>query len=180
MGILPYGTGIMLSKNWCIAVAVLALAAFEVRIASASGHGANASHGVGGPAVTFRTGGANGWGNSGQFRRAENGIFGPSWPFGNANWGCGGCGLGYGYSGWGYSPLLLGYDLGGVPYFAQFPPVYYGYEDNMPVLKAPIRSSWAGSESPQSAPESASSADPPRRPLRIKNPYYFEAKADKP
>ena len=24
-----------------------------------------------------------------------------------------------------------------VPYFSQFPPVYYGYEDNMPVVKAP-------------------------------------------
>ena len=73
-----------------------------------------------------------------------------------------------------------GYELEGVPYFAQFPPVYYGYADNMPVLKAPIRSSWAGSEGPQPVPVSAASASPPRPPLRIINPYYVEAKADKP
>jgi len=67
-----------------------------------------------------------------------------------------------------------------VPYFAQFPPVYYGYDDNMPVVKASIRSSWTASEAPQPAAQSAPIASPAPRPLRIANPYYLEAKADKP
>lgn len=170
----------MLSKSWNVALTVLALVAFEVSSAFASGHGATGACAGGATVGGCRTGSGSCFGNSGQFLRAENGIFGPAWGFGNGycGWGGSGYGLGYGccYPGWGYSPLVLGYEFGGVPYFSQFPPVYYGYGDNMPVVKASIRSSWVGSESPQPAMEPATSASPSRPPLRIINPYYVEAK----
>jgi hypothetical protein len=175
MGILRLGAEIMSCKSWCVALAVLGLAAFEVNGVFASGHGTGGSH-ARGPA------GCRAWGNSRQFLRAENGIFGPTWAYGNAYWGWGGYGYGsgYGYGGWGYSPLAIEYDLGSAPYFALFPPVYYGYGDNMPIVKAPIRSSWVGGASNEPVPDVAASASPSRPPLRIVNPYYVEAKADKP
>ncbi len=169
----------MSSKNWCVVLAVLALAAFEASNVCASGHSAVASHARGGSTAACRTASGSCSGSVHRFPRAENGFFGPIWPYGSAYLGYGGygwdygLGLGYGYPGWGY-------ELEGVPYFAQFPPVSYGYADNMPVLKTPIRSSWLGSESPQPVMESAASASPPRPPLRIINPYYFGTKADKP
>ena len=166
----------MLSKSWCVVLAVLGLAAFEVNGASASGGGANVSR-AGGSSAGCRLGNGSCRGQSGQFPRDEHGVFCPTWGCGNAfcGWGGAGYGLGYGYvySGWGYQ-------LEGVPYFAQFPPVYYGYADNMPIVKASIRSSWAASESPQPVAEPAAIASPSSPPLRIINPYYVEAKADKP
>ena len=176
----------MLSKNWCVALAVAGLTAFgAVSGASAAGHVANGSfHARGGVAAGYRAGNGGFWGNSGQFLRAENGIFGPAWAYGSAYGGYGGpgygWGYGYGYPGWGYSPWIGGWELEGVPYFAQFPPVYYGYGDNMPIVKASIRSSWAGSEGPSPSAVPAAVATPSRPPLRITNPYYVETKADKP
>ncbi len=168
---------IMLSKSLCVALVILAIGAFEVSSASASGRGASGSHPGGRPGVAgCRTGSGGCWGNSGRYLRAENGIFGSTWACGNAGWGWGGAGYGWGY-GLGYAYPGWEYQLEGVPYFAQFPPIYYGYGENTPVLKAPIRSTWAGGESPRPA-ESAVSASPARPPLRIVNPYYAEAKAD--
>ena len=81
----------MLSKSWCVALAVLAIGAFEVSSASASGRGASGSRPGGRPGVAgCRTGSGGYWGNSGQFLRAENGIFGSTWACGNACWGWGG------------------------------------------------------------------------------------------
>ena len=155
----------MLKKHWCIVLAVLALAQFQSDRVSAAGHGVVVSHPHGGAPAECRS--------SGQFSRAENGIVGPFCGYGNGYWSWGGAGygwgLGYGYPGWGY-------DLVGVPYFAQFPPVYYGYSDNMPVLKTPMPPSWTGSEGPQPVVDSSASASPPRPPLRIINPYYMETK----
>jgi hypothetical protein len=148
----------VLRKYWCVALAVLALVAFEVNHASAGGGGAKGFHARGGTPRAY----------------------------GNAYWGLGGfggygygLGYGYGYPGWGYSPFLFGGDPVGVPYFSVFPPVYYGYADNRPVMKSPISSSWVGEGSLQPAPASPVIADPPPQPLRIINPYYVEAKADK-
>jgi len=162
----------MSSKSWCVILAVLAIAAFEeVGSVSASGWGARGSHPGARGAAEWRRGVDNGWGNSGHFLRAENGIFGSPWAYGNAY-------RGWGYPGWGYSPLAFGYDLESVPYFAQFPPVYYGYGENVPVQNPFIRSSWAGSESPPPVAESSAAASRPRPPLRMINPYCVEAKAD--
>jgi len=171
----------MLSKTWYLAVlAILAFAAFEVKLASAAGHGPNVSHAGRGSVVGCRAGSGTCHGNSGQFLRAENGIFGYPWSYGSVSWGGGiaGCGLGYGcgYTGWGDSPSVIGYQTERMPYFAQFPPVYYGYAENMPVLKTPIRLSWGGGVSNEPAPQSADSISPPPPPLRIVNPYYVEAK----
>ena len=162
MGILPSEAEIMLCKSSCVVLVVLVLAAYEVSSASASGP-ARGSHPGGQVAAGCRTG---------------------ALAYGNAYW-CGsgwGWGYGYGYPGWGYAPFLAGYgyELVGVPYFAQFPPVYYGYEDNVPVLKAPIRSSWAPSEDPQPGMATPAAASPQRPPLLIVNPYYVEAKANQP
>lgn len=156
----------MLSKNWFVVLAVLATAAFEANHASAAGHGVVVSRPHGGAATGFRIRSDNSRENSRQFFGAENGIFGPYGAYGNGYWGWGGAGygwgLGYGYPGWGF-------ELVGVPYFSQFPPVYYGYTDNMPVVKTPMP--------PSVGP--AAFASPPR-PLRIMNPYYAETKVDKP
>jgi len=175
---------IMRSKIWCVVLAVLGLVAFEVDSALASGGGAKGSHAGGGPAVGHRTGRGGCQGNSWQFLRAENGIFGPTWACGNATyWGYGGtgCGLGYGcgYSGWGDSPLVIG-QQDRRPYFAQFPPVYYGYSANTPVLNRPIGTFLVGSESSAPTTDFTAPASLPRPPLRIINPYYVEAKVDKP
>lgn len=167
-----------MSKIWCVVPAVLGLVAFEVDSALASGGGGKGPHAGAGSAVGCRTGHGGCRGNAGQFSRAENGIFGPIWASGNTYWGCG---LGYacGYSGWGDSPLVIS-QQDRVPYFAQFPPVYYGYSTNMPVLNGCIRSFLAGSESSLPASDSAAPASLPRPPLRIINPYYVEVKVDKP
>ncbi|MEI8371749.1 MAG: hypothetical protein WCJ35_02825 [Planctomycetota bacterium] len=170
----------MTSKIWCVALALLGLVAFEIDSASASGGGAKGSRAGGRSAVGCRTGHGGCQGNSWQFLRAENGIFGPTWASGNAYWGCGrtGCGLGYGYGypGWGDSSLVIGVQQERMPYFAQFPPVYYGYSANMPVLNGSLCSFWGGSESSPPAQDSAAPASLPRPPLRIINPYYVEAK----
>jgi hypothetical protein len=179
----------MLNKKWCVFLTVLGLTILEVGMASASGGGARGSC-AGGGATKCRTGGGGCCGNSGQFLRAENGIFGPTWASGNAYWGCGGIdccsgfglGLGYGcgYPGWGYAPSAIGYLPERVPYFALFPPVYYGSAEPVPTWNASTRSFWVGNESTQSTAEPPASLSPPRQPLRIINPYYVEAKADKP
>jgi hypothetical protein len=172
----------MSSKSWCVVLAVLGLVAFEVNTAFAAGRGISGSR-VGGTVVVGRR---TGWENSGHFPRTGNGSFGPTLAYGNAYWGWGGAGLGlgygYGYPGWGYASWIAGYgyELVGVPYFAQFPPVYYGYEDNMPVVKASSRSSSAASEGSQPVTGPAPIPSPPRPPLRIVNPFYVEAQADKP
>ncbi len=163
----------MLSKRWCVVLAVLGFAAFGVGSASARGGGAKGSHPGGGVGPRCGTG----WANSGQFPRTGSGIVGPAWAYGNPY---SDLGYGYGYPGWGYSQYGLGYSLEDVPYFAMFPPVYFGYEDNVPVVKTSIRSSWAGGEIPQPVPPPAASASSPCPPLRIVNPYYVEEKADKP
>ncbi len=144
----------MLSKSWCVVLAALGLALFGADSAFAWGGGAKGFWAGGGVSARHRT-----------------------------EWGYGGYGLGYGYGypGWGYSPFIGGYyDLESLPYFAVFPPVYYGSGENGPVLNPSTRSSWAGIESPQPAPAPAASASPARPPLRIINPYYVETKADKP
>lgn len=140
----------MLSKNWFVVLAVLGLMTFEVSAVSAAGRVSVSRE------------------NSGQWARGESGLFRLTLGYRNASWGWGGTGYGYGYPGWGFSPWIAGYgyELQAVPYFSQFPPVYYGYEDNMPVVKAP-------------APQPASFASPSRPPLRIINPYYVET-PDKP
>ncbi len=142
----------MLSKNWFVVLAVLGLLSLEVGTASAAGRGAIGSRA-----------------NAGQWPRGENGLFRSTLGYGNASWGWGGTGYGYGYPGWGFAPWIAGYgyELEGVPYFSQFPPVYYGYEDHMPVVKSPT-------------PQPASFASPSRPPLRIVNPYYVEEKTEKP
>ena len=162
----------MSSKSWYVVLAVLGFVAFGVSSASAAGRGGDGPR-VGGTFVGSRPG----WGNPGQFPRTGNGVFGPSSAYGNPYWG-----YGCGYPGWGYAPWIAGYgyELVGVPYFAEFPPVYYGYEDSVPVVKASVRSSWAASEGPLPAAGAAPIASPPRPPLRIINPYYVEGKADKP
>jgi len=169
----------MVSKNWCVVLAVLGFTAFTVNVAPASGGGAKGFCAGGRPA-----GCRTGFGNSGQFLRAENGFFGSPWAFGNTYWGWGGtcCGLdyGYGYPGLGYSPWAFGCLPEHVPYFSLFPPVYYGSTDHVPVWNTAMRSSWLGSDIAPPAPEPAVSASPPRPPLRIVNPYYVEAKSDKP
>jgi hypothetical protein len=171
----------MLSKNWCVVLAFLAVVAFGAKVAFAAGHGTTGSHISGGPSIACRTGNGSCAGNWRQFPRVENGVPGPIWPYGGFYWGYGGIGYGWGYGlGLGYLYPGWGYALEGVPYFAQFPPVYYGYTDNMPVVKPPIPPSWAGSENSQPVSEPAAFASPPRPPLRIINPYYIETKADKP
>ena len=157
----------MLGKIWFVALVVLGLAAFEVESASAAGGGARGSHAIGGGTAACRPG----CGNLGCFPRAGNGFFGSPWAYGNAYWGWGGIGLGYEYPGWGYQ-------LGGVPYFAQFPPVYYGSAENVPAWNTPIRPAGSGSEKSQPAAASTASASRPRQPLRIANPYYVEEQAD--
>jgi hypothetical protein len=150
----------MFNKSRFVVLAVLGLVAFEVSSASAAGWSASGSRGgtIAGPARTFGSS-YRGWGGIGY-----------------------GLGYGYGYPGWGYAPWIAGYgyELAGVPYFSQFPPVYYGYEDSVPVVKAPIRSSWSASVGPQPATGPAPVASPPPPPLRIINPYYVETQADKP
>jgi hypothetical protein len=174
----------MLNRCLCIALPILGLAVIGLNSASAAGHGGRGSFSGGAGAVGFRTGNGNCWGNSNQFLRAENGIFAPPAVYGNNCWGYGGigCGLGYGcgYTGWGWgcSPLLLGCQPLDVPYYALFPPVYYGYTDHAPILNPTFRSSWATAGSAQPSQDSAASASPPRSPLRIANPYYQEEKAD--
>ena len=165
----------MLSKRWCVVLAVLGFMAFAVSAVSASGRGSTGAHIGGGVAAGCRPAVGSYRVNSERFSHGENGIFGTNWGCQNAyyGWGSAGYGWGYGYPGWAY-------ELEGVPYFAQFPPVYYGYEDNMPVVKAPIRSAWAGSENPQPVMELPATAGQSRPPLRIINPYYVEGKAGKP
>ena len=175
----------MLRKGFFVFLAVLVFVVFEVGNVSASGRSPGGTHANGSSVAGCRTGNGNCWANSGQFSPAENGVSGSASSYGNGygNWGgTGGYGQGYGYGypGWGYSPFAYGYELEGVPYFAQFPPVYYGYEDNMPVVKPSIRSSWVNSESPQPVTESSVSVSPPSPPLRIVNPYYVEEKAGRP
>jgi len=110
-------------------------------------------------------------GNREHFAPVQNGIGGTPWANGYGNWGWGGFGWGGLYPGWAYQ-------LEGVPYFAQFPPVYYGNGENIPVLNSAIRSPWLGIESGQPAPSAAVSSSLPRPPLRIVNPYYVEEKAE--
>jgi len=173
----------MLSKNWCLALAVLASAAWGVSGVFAAGRGGIGPGARGGPAGC-RTGSGD-CRNSGRPLRTENDIFGRTWAYGNGFWGYGGpiydWGYGYGYPGWGYSPWGVGYgwELEGVPYFSQFPPVYYGLTDDVPVVKAQIRSSWVGTASSQPGQGPAASASPSPPPLRIINPYYVEAKDEK-
>ena len=169
----------MSGKSWRIALILLAFCVPGALVASGAGHGPGISHpggkGPGGPAAVDHHG------NSEQCHRPENGGVGFAGSFENGSYGWGGlgyglgCGFDYGYGcpGWAYG-------IEGVPYFAQFPPVYYGYGDNMPVVKSSIRSSWAGSEAPLSAAEPAAPAGVSRPPLRIINPYYHETQADKP
>ena len=152
----------MSSKSRLVVLAALGLVAFGVGTAMAAGGGAKGSRVGGGVAKGPRTGCAN----PGQPGRTENRIFGSTWAYRNAYWGGYGLGYGYGYPGWGFSPYDVGYGLVDVPYFALFPPVYYGNGEN--------------SESPQPAPAAAAFVTPPRPPLRIVNPYYVEEKADKP
>jgi hypothetical protein len=65
---------------------------------------------------------------------------------------------GWGNADWGCSPLLFGFQMEGVPYFAWFPPVYYGITDRVSIS------------------ESVDSVTAPSPPLRIANPYYVEPK----
>lgn len=180
----------MLTKNCCVALAVLALATFGARSVSASGRGVG-SHPGGRTGAESRPVDGHRPGNSGQFPRAENGDFRhprsyANVPNGNAYFGWNragygsGYGYGYGYPGWGYWPFDLGYELGSVPYFALFPPVYYGSGENMPALDTTVRSPWMGSGSPQPIMQSAAFAGQSQPPLRIINPYCVEAQADKP
>ncbi len=187
----------MSRKILCVALVVLALEAIGANGASASGRGAGNSHPGGSAATGLRAGSGNCPANSGRFLPVENGIHRPTcvYPgrvYENAYCGWRGTGYGYGngigydfgygcgYPGWGYLPSALGYELEGVPYFAQFPPVYYGSGENLPNWNTSVRSFSAGSESPQPATESAASANPSRPPLRIINPYCVDGKADQP
>ncbi len=154
----------MLSKRLFVVAIILGLAAFESNRVSASGGGAKGSF-AGRPAAG---------------RPAESCPNRPNLAYGNNLWGWGG--YGYGYSGWGYSPWGCGYQWVDVPYFSLFPPVYYGYAPNGPVLNRPVgyaESSVSGNESPQSVPASTVSTGQPRPPLRIINPYYVEGQTDK-
>jgi hypothetical protein len=170
----------MLIKSSCVVLAVLVFtASTTVNVAWAAGGGAKGFCAGGRPA-----GSRTGFGHSGQFLRAGNGFLGSNWAFANAVWGWGGLGYGldygYGYPGLGYSPWACGYIPEHVPYFSLFPPVYYGNTDDVPVWNAAMRSSRIGIDSAPPVPESVAPASPPRPPLRIVNPYYVEAKADKP
>ena len=160
----------MLGKIWFVALAVLGLAAFEVEMCFSRGPRCEGvpHASAGAPAAD-----AAGCGNSGLISASRKRLLRSPWAYGNA------CGWGWRLrlSAWGYGYAgLADVELEGVPYFAQFPPVYYGYGDNMPVLKSPIRSAWAGSESAQPAAAAAASASPAASPLRIVNPYYVEAR----
>lgn len=158
----------MLSRIRFVAMILLACTILG-DAASAFGHGASGYHPNGGNAVKhsnndhFRP-------DSGRLQSSYNGPFGSPWNYGGY--------LGYGY-GYPYAYPGWAYEWEGVPYFAQFPPVYYGYEDNMPVVKPSVRTSWSGGVAPQSAADFSEPAAPPR-PLRIINPYYYETKTENP
>ena len=157
----------MLSKRLFIALVVFGLAACDESRVFAAGGGARGSRVGGGSATTCRPRP----GNPLPYARSQNVVVVAPWVYGNGYWGWGGLGWGCEYPGWAYQ-------LAGVPYFAQFPPVNYGYGENQPVLNTTIPRSWAGNESSQPAPASTAAASPPRPPLRIRNPFYVEEQAD--
>jgi len=160
----------MSSKSRYIVLVVLGLSAIEVTgVAFAAGGGAKGSGAGRGGAASFRARNNNGAHFFAPVQKTA--IIGTPGAFGNAGWGWGGLGWGYPYPGWGYQ-------LEGVPYFAQYPPVYYGNGENVPVLNSAIRSPWLGIESTQPAAATAVSASLPRPPLRIINPFFVEQKAD--
>ena len=111
---------------------VTALAVWETGPVAAAGRGGSGSHSGGKVAAGSQSGNAffGAYGTSGQFLRAENGIFGPTWfnpvgGWGYGGYGCGGYGYGWGSLGWGYSPGAYGYNPGEMPYLAMYPPADY-------------------------------------------------------
>jgi hypothetical protein len=167
-------------KSWFIAVVVLVCATSAGDIYAAPGGGGKGASSGGRP-----SGMRTGFGSSGLARRAENGRFDSNFGCGNAIWGLGGLGwdvggYGYGYPGWGYSPFAVGYFPERVPYFSLFPPVYYGHSYYAPAWNSAVNSPWAGNDGNPPAQEATATASSPRPPLRIINPYYVEAKTDKP
>jgi hypothetical protein len=155
-------------KNSCVILAVLAGLAFATSDARAAGHGSpSAGRGAGGRMGSHP-------GHPGPFFHPRNGFGTPFCSFCGAGfggfglgYGFGGYGLGYGYPGWGYE-----YDFGSVPYFAAFPPVYYGYNGQGPTFGRAVPAAGVAGDVPQSAWETAH-ASPARQPLIIKNPYYY-------
>ncbi len=152
----------MVSKNWCVVLAFSVLALIEANCAFAGGHGGHGGSSRPRQPVRFQ----------------NNRFLGSNLAFESPFWGFGGFGYGWG-DGWGLYPGWE-YQVAGVPYFAQFPPVYYKYADDMPVVKPSVRPSWTDSEGPQATSDSTAYSSPPRPPLRIVNPYYTESTAGKP
>jgi len=145
-------------KNCCIFLASIGILSLVVRDTAAAGHGSANKGAVHGP-----VGGEQGKGGIpqgfGSFPRNEQGVYRAPWNgnhYGDNNRsGFGANGLGYGA--WGYSPFYDIYQSGSVPYFALFPPVYYGYAEQLPLA----------------ASDEKTPAGPPPQPVRILNPYYF-------
>jgi len=159
----------MLSKRWYVVLVVLGLAAFGVNSVFAAGGAKGAGRGT-----AFRS--HPNHGNVQQVLPAGRQGFFASSAYGNGLWGwggSGGLGWGYPYPGWAFQ-------LEGVPYFAQYPPVYYDSAEGVPVLNPAIRSPWLGIEGKDPAPTSTVRASMPRPPLRIVNPYFVEEKAENP
>jgi len=158
----------MLCKSHYILLAVFTFVTISVGSASASGHPAKGPHPHPGPPSGHQTNSDHRWAEGERFHWPDS-YYPPFGPYGG--WG----GIGYGW-GYGYAYPGWAYELEGVPYFSQFPPIYYGYEDNMPVVKPTIRYTWQDSAGPQPPSDSGR---PSRPPLRIINPYYYESGTNK-
>jgi len=157
----------MLCKVHYVLLTVFALAMYSADGALASGHTPQGSHPHAGPSSSHHTSNDHWRADWQHFHWPGSYYYRPFGRYGG--WG----GLLYG---WGYAYPGWAYELDGIPYFSQFPPIYYGYEDNMPVVKPAIPSAWQDGAGLQPPPDSAS---PSRPPLRIINPYYYESGANK-
>jgi hypothetical protein len=90
-----------------------------------------------------------------------------------ANSGYGyGYGLGYDY---GYD-LAAGYAPERLPYYALYPPVYYGSVERRPFGQSPFAyPPYPAYTVPAESGQDQPSSQPPARPLRIVNPYVKQA-----
>jgi hypothetical protein len=134
----------MSAKSFCAILAVSLSLTVGLSHASAAGHGAK-----GGPHRDHAA------------RRGAN------------YWGYGGLGYGCGYSGWDW-PWAYGLSSESLPYFAVFPPVYYGNPEPTLVVNPTVAPSSAKNEMAPSFGGALAASHPQRQPLVIVNPYYHE------
>jgi hypothetical protein len=143
----------------CFFLVVLGAFAFPQSDVRAAGHGTAAAHGS-----DSKTGPVS-WPGHGTF--PDHGRFrNPSYGYGGTGFGNG---SGYGLGGWGYSPFLYGYQTESVPYFSVFPPVYYGFDGQGPIVKTSSSPDVDRAAQP-ALPSGANNGQP--QPLRIANPFY--------